>query len=84
MLTNDTGMMHIASAFQKKIISFWGCTKPSLGMYPYKSNENSIEINSNISSFPCSKLGNKCRHSKNGCINNIKAKEILMAIEKLA
>ena len=83
VLTNDTGMMHIASAFQKKIISFWGCTKPSLGMYPYKSNENSIEINSHISSFPCSKLGNKCLHSKDGCINSIKVNEILMAIEKL-
>ena len=30
-LTNDTGMMHIASAFDIPIISFWGCTKPSLG-----------------------------------------------------
>ena len=83
VLTNDTGMMHVACAFQKKIISFWGCTKPSLGMYPYTSNENSININSNISSFPCSKLGNKCLHSKYGCINSIKVKEILMAIEKL-
>ena len=83
VLTNDTGMMHIACAFQKKIISFWGCTKPSLGMYPYISNENSIKINSNISSFPCSKLGNKCLYSKDGCINNIKFKEILKAIEKM-
>ena len=83
VLTNDTGMMHIACAFQKKIISFWGCTKPSLGMYPYTSNENNIFINSNISSFPCSKLGNKCLYSKDGCINNIKVKEILIAIDNL-
>ena len=30
LLSNDTGMMHIGSAFKKPIISFWGCTKPSL------------------------------------------------------
>ena len=49
VLTNDTGFMHVASSFKKKIISFWGCTKPSLGMYPYKTNFN-IQIIGNTKS----------------------------------
>lgn len=71
VLTNDTGMMHIASAFQKTIISFWGCTKPLLGFAPYKSNPKSSEIISNPSYRPCSKHGNYCKFTKQGCIKYI-------------
>ena len=41
--TNDTGLMHIAAAFNKKIISIWGNTVPDFGMYPYKMKENASE-----------------------------------------
>ncbi len=33
--THDTGMMHIAAALQKPIVSIWGNTTPRFGMYPY-------------------------------------------------
>ena len=81
VLTNDTGFMHIASSFKKKIISFWGCTKPSLGMYPYKIDSR-IEIIGNAKKIPCSKLGNRCR-KKSTCIKQIRVNEILIAIKKL-
>ena len=84
VLSNDTGLMHIASAFNKKIISFWGCTKPSLGMVPYKSHSKSIQIISNLSVFPCSKLGNRCSYNNKGCIKNITVLEVLTAIHKIA
>jgi ADP-heptose:LPS heptosyltransferase len=35
VLTHDTGMMHIAAAFQKPIISFWGSTHSVLGFWPW-------------------------------------------------
>ena len=34
VLTNDTGFMHVAAAFKKKILSFWGNTVPELGHVP--------------------------------------------------
>tara|TARA_B100001758_G_C18333952_1_gene570483 strand:- start:121 stop:1086 length:966 start_codon:yes stop_codon:yes gene_type:complete len=82
VLTNDTGLMHIASAFKKKIISFWGCTKPSLGMYPYLADPQSKELVFNSQKRPCSKLGNRCRYSKKGCIINIKSNAIFKEIQK--
>ena len=83
VLTNDTGFMHIASSFKKKIISFWGCTKPSLGMYPYKiDSKKNIQIIGNSKKIPCSKLGNKCR-KKSTCIKQISVIEILNAIKKI-
>lgn len=73
VLTNDTGFMHIAAAFKKKILSFWGNTIPQFGMYPYMADPASeiVEV-SNLKCRPCSKIGyNKCpkRHFK--CMNDI-------------
>lgn len=36
IISHDTGLMHIAAAFQKEIISVWGNTVPEFGMYPYR------------------------------------------------
>ena len=83
VLSNDTGMMHIASAYDVPIISFWGCTKPSLGFYPYKANKKSVELISNLSKKPCSKHGKKCNFRKDGCIKEISSDSIYRAIKSI-
>ncbi|MBF25805.1 MAG: glycosyl transferase [Flavobacteriales bacterium] len=83
VLSNDTGLMHIAAAFKKIIISFWGCTKPVLGFYPYMSDYGSIQIVSKPNLSPCSKHGNYCKIQKNGCIKEIDPKVILNEINRL-
>ncbi len=40
IVTHDTGLMHIAAAFKKPVISIWGNTVPEFGMAPYYGNEN--------------------------------------------
>lgn len=35
IVTHDTGLMHIAAAFARPVISIWGNTVPEFGMYPY-------------------------------------------------
>lgn len=62
VLTNDTGLMHIAAAFHKNIVSVWGNTVPELGMYPYLPNEKDkchIVECKEVKCRPCSKLGFK-------------------------
>ena len=83
LLTNDTGLMHIASAFRKKIISFWGCTKPILGFSPYFSDSKSFEILADDSYRPCSKHGKSCRYGSNICINRIKSESIITCLRSL-
>ena len=83
LLSNDTGLMHIGAAFKKSIVSFWGCTKPSLGFAPYAAASDSIEILSTISKRPCSKHGKSCKHKSLGCIKFIDSKDIEKAVLKL-
>jgi ADP-heptose:LPS heptosyltransferase len=45
VISHDTGLMHIASAFKKNIISIWGNTVPEFGMYPYKPTISLLKIN---------------------------------------
>jgi len=59
ILTNDTGLMHIAAAFRKPIVSVWGNTVPELGMYPYlpAGSDHLISEVTGLSCRPCSKIG---------------------------
>jgi len=64
IITHDTGLMHIAAAFKKPVISIWGNTVPSFGMTPYfgtyKQPEEKFEVKG-LWCRPCSKIGyNNC------------------------
>lgn len=74
VITSDTGLMHIASAFKKDIISIWGNTVPEFGMYPYMpGSESKILEVKNLPCRPCSKLGyKKCPKGHFKCMNEIK------------
>ncbi|MGP1514425.1 MAG: glycosyltransferase family 9 protein [Bacteroidales bacterium] len=63
IITADTGLMHIAAARKKNIISVWGNTVPEFGMSPYLPKEyekgNHIFEVKGLKCRPCSKLGYK-------------------------
>ncbi len=70
--SHDTGMLHIASALKKKIISILGCTHSDLGFYPFRSKFSVIE-NKNLSCRPCTKIGySKCPAGHFKCMKDIK------------
>ncbi len=80
IITHDTGLMHIAAAFNKPIISIWGNTIPAFGMTAYYSNKQAkdtrFEIN-NLRCRPCSKIGyDKCPKGHFKCMQLIKTEEI--------
>lgn len=85
VVSGDTGLMHIASAFGKKIVSLWGCTVPGLGMSPYRPDARSVMIEPlHLKKRPCSKLGNRCKYGeKNRCIQQIPTEQIVSAVDRL-
>ncbi len=80
VITNDTGLMHIAAAFHKPILSLWGNTVPEFGMYPYIKDTKYSKIMEvkGLSCRPCSKLGFKsCPHHHFKCMELISVDEIV-------
>jgi ADP-heptose:LPS heptosyltransferase len=92
VVSNDTGLMHIAAAFQKPIVSLWGNTIPELGMFPYygannlqsvvASKSTIIQVE-NLSCRPCSKIGfEQCPKKHFRCMNLIDTQAIADAVYK--
>lgn len=72
VITHDTGLMHIAAAFKKEIISVWGNTVPEFGMAPYYGKSevgNQKSEVRNLSCRPCTKIGfDKCPKGHFNCM----------------
>jgi heptosyltransferase-2 len=72
IITHDTGLMHIAAAFRKPIISIWGNTVPAFGMSAYFGNFPSADHRFEVTPLycrPCSKIGyKKCPHGHFMCM----------------
>ena len=88
VISNDTGIMHIAAALKKKLISVWGNTIPEFGMYPYypsgmQDKYRIIEVKG-LSCRPCSKIGYaKCPKEHFRCMYDIGEDEIITALNRL-
>ncbi len=75
VISHDTGLMHIASAFGKELISIWGSTIPEFGMSPYmpqcETLSHIVHVN-DLKCRPCSKIGyERCPKTHFNCMNLI-------------
>ncbi len=86
VITGDTGLMHIAAAFQKPTAVLWGNTIPEFGMYPYMPGQRKQFRNFEVCPLqcrPCSKLGHKqCPHKHFKCMQDIPALEVAEWVNK--
>lgn len=71
VFSHDTGLMHIAAAFRKKVYSIWGSTTPQFGFYPYKTPHVRLET-TGLGCRPCSAIhSGKCPMKHFKCMNNL-------------
>lgn len=90
VISNDTGLMHIAAAYKKPLMSLWGNTVPEFGMFPYYGYNNIttaistlsyIVENKSIDCRPCSKIGyKKCPKGHFKCMNELENIKIMKLI----
>lgn len=87
IFTNDTGLMHIAAAFKKEIVSVWGNTVPAFGMYPYlpkgEREKSTIMEVKGLRCRPCTKIGyQKCPKGHFKCMVDIDEELLVSEILK--
>lgn len=88
VLSPDTGMMHLAAAFRRPLVSVWGSTVPAFGMWPLypegiEPPHVLLEVG-NLSCRPCSKIGfEQCPRGHFKCMNGISAQMVRAALIQL-
>ena len=65
-VSGDTATMHLAAAVGTPLAAVWGCTKPSLGLSPWRPHPGSIDVlpHGRSTTRPCSKHGATCQHTR--------------------
>lgn len=83
MLTNDSGLMHLATALKKKVVAIFGSTTEQLGFFPYLT-EYLVVQNNSLFCRPCSHIGRKrCPKGHFKCMRDISAEQVISAMLKL-
>lgn len=79
-ITNDSGPMHIAAAYQVPTIALFGPTKFTQTS-PYK-NKNAQILHLDLTCMPCMKR--RCPIKTHDCMKNLTPKMVLKAIRKIS
>lgn len=87
VVAHDTGLMHIAAAFNKHIVSVWGSTVTDFGMYPYMPDyQDRLHIAEvkDLPCRPCSKIGyRKCPKGHFDCMMKMDEEKLVGAVKQM-
>lgn len=82
VVSNDSGMMHLAQSQGSPVIAIFGPTSKELGFYPIPGKSKVIE--KDISCRPCTTKGlDYCPKKHFNCMKQIEAAEVYQAIQQL-
>lgn len=79
VLTNDSGMMHLAQSQKTAVVAIFGPTSRELGFFPFP--EHSIVIEKELPCRPCTTKGlNHCPKKHFNCMHLIGSEEVYEAL----
>jgi lipopolysaccharide heptosyltransferase II len=82
VVTNDSGMMHLAQSQGSPVVAIFGPTSKELGFYPIPGKSQVIE--KDISCRPCTTKGLEyCPKKHFNCMKQIEAEEVYHAIQRI-
>jgi lipopolysaccharide heptosyltransferase II len=83
IVTNDSGLMHIAAAMKKKVIAIFGSTVREFGFFPV-GTENIVIERKGLYCRPCSHIGrSNCPEGHFRCMNEIQVNDVVEAIKMI-
>jgi len=82
VISNDSGIMHLADALDRPLIAIFGSTVREFGFFP--NNPNSVVLENNVLSCrPCSHIGRaSCPRKHFKCMREILPEQVLRVIEQ--
>ena len=83
VLSNDSGLMHVAAARKRKLVAIFGPTVREFGFFPFRTPHAVVE-NASLHCRPCTHIGlPECpkRHFK--CMNDIPVSRVIQAARDL-
>lgn len=82
VITNDSGMMHMAQSQKKPVVAIFGPTVKELGYFPIE--ENSCVVETPIRCRPCTHNGlDYCPKKHHRCMKNISSLQVINATLEL-
>jgi heptosyltransferase-2 len=82
VVSNDSGLMHLAGAVGSKVVGIFGPTSPDLGFAPLAPG---AVVSREARCSPCSYHGNRpCRYPRAFCLEDIEPREVLAVVERIS
>jgi heptosyltransferase II len=82
LVTNDTGVMHMASALGTRVVAIFGPTTRHFGFMPFRAN--AVVVEKELDCRPCSYHGTeRCPRKHFKCMRDITGEEVLDRIIQL-
>ncbi|MBI5471586.1 MAG: lipopolysaccharide heptosyltransferase II [Ignavibacteriae bacterium] len=83
VLTNDSGLMHIAAARKRPLIAIFGSTVKQLGFFPFGTESRVVE-NVGLACRPCTHIGrSECPRGHFRCMLDVPVAEVVRAAQSL-
>ena len=82
LVSNDTGVVHIAAARHVPVVAIFGSTVLEFGFMPYRVQHEIVE--KDVPCRPCTHYGlDKCPKVHFDCMNEISVNDVLKAVESI-
>jgi heptosyltransferase-2 len=82
LLSNDSGLMHLATALHVPVVAIFGPTVQEFGFYPFRATAQ--VISTSLACRPCSTKGSaRCPRGHHHCMQHVTVSEVLCAARHL-
>ena len=82
LLSNDSGLMHMATALRVPVVAIFGPTVQEFGFYPFKASAQ--VVSTTLACRPCSTKGStRCPRGHHQCMQQVTVAQVLAAASKL-
>jgi ADP-heptose:LPS heptosyltransferase len=83
VMTNDSGLMHIAAARKRKIVALFGSTVRQFGFFPFGTKAQVVE-RPDLDCRPCTHIGReRCPRGHFRCMNDISVHQLVQTASEL-